>query len=72
MTRPPPDRSTKRTPRKTLGQVFAWPMLLLVLSLIGLILGLTGDGARDALSWALLLIPVALATRFWLRRTRHN
>lgn len=61
-----------RNPRKTLGQVFAWPMLLLILSLTGLILGLTGDGGRDIVSWLFLLIPVALATRFWLRRSRPN
>lgn len=37
---------------------FAWPAVLAVLSLSGLLSALTGDGARDVLSWAALSAPV--------------
>lgn len=37
---------------------FALPALLAAFSLTGLILGLSGDGWRDAVSWAALSAPV--------------
>jgi hypothetical protein len=49
---------------------FALPVAIALLSLLGLILALTGDGWRDLLSWAGLSAPalavlwaVALRTR---------
>ena len=38
---------------------FAIPVLLALASAIGLVAALTGDGWRDALSWAGLGLPVA-------------
>lgn len=43
------------------------PVALGVLSLIGLVAALTGDGWRDALSWVALAAPLA-ATGWALRR----
>ena len=37
---------------------FALPAALALLSLLGLLLALTGDGWRDTLSWAALSAPV--------------
>lgn len=55
---------------RPLRLIFAWPLLLALASLAGLILGLTGDGVRDMLAWLLLgTVPVAVATA-WLRRIR--
>lgn len=41
------------------GRTFAIPALIAVLSSIGLVSALTGDGLRDLLSWILLAVPVA-------------
>lgn len=49
--------------------VLAVPALLLVASLAGLILGLTGDGWRDAAASLLLALPVLIFLRSWLRRS---
>ncbi len=38
---------------------FAIPALVAVASIIGLVIALTGDVVRDALSWIALSIPVA-------------
>jgi hypothetical protein len=50
------------------ARVFAVPLLLALVSLTGLIIGLTGEGWRDALAAILLFIPVALFVRHWLIR----
>ncbi len=44
--------------RQSLGAIFAVPLLLALLSSVALILALTGDGWRDALSWLGLAAPV--------------
>ncbi len=54
--------------RRTTAQIFAVPLALALLSIVGLVSALTGDGARDLLSWAGLAAPVlvtlwALAVR---------
>ena len=59
----------KRAPQG-LGQIFAVPIVIAALSLIGLLSALTGDGWRDALSWVALVIPV-LATG-WAMKTRRS
>ena len=45
------------------------PLLLGVLSVVGLVAALTGDGWRDTLSWAALGTPVA--TVGWAMRRRR-
>jgi hypothetical protein len=54
--------------RQTNGRIFAMPLLIGVLSLIGLVAALVGDGLWNALSWIALAIPIALCGYFLLRR----
>jgi hypothetical protein len=49
-------------------EVFRVPILLAVLSAVGLVAALVGDGTWDLLSWVTLLIPVAAIVRS-LRRS---
>jgi hypothetical protein len=58
---------TVRSRRQTFGQIFAAPMVIGVLSVIGLISALVGDGIWDAVSWLALGVPVALCAYFTLR-----
>ena len=53
-----------------LRAIFAWPLALLVLGLVGLVSALTGDGWRDGLSWLALAAP--LAAVLWAMRTRRS
>ena len=46
----------KRT--HSLRGIFAVPLMLALLSVAGLVVALTGDGWRDAASWAALGMPV--------------
>ena len=59
-----------RPRRQTLGQIFATPAVIGVLSVVGLISALVGDGVWDGLSWLTLGVPVALCAFFtlWSRR----
>ncbi|MGB3721722.1 MAG: hypothetical protein WA979_02745 [Pacificimonas sp.] len=54
--------------RQSLAAIFAWPLAFAAASLLGLLLGLTGDGWRDAAAWLLLgAVPLAVLI-MWLRR----
>ena len=46
--------------RKTIGQIFGIPLLTALLSAIGLLSALVGDGIWDRVSWVTLLIPILL------------
>jgi hypothetical protein len=46
--------------RRTLSQIFALPFVLAVLSAVGLVSALLGDGVWDGLSWLALATPVAI------------
>lgn len=61
-------RPATRRQRASLGRVFTVPLFVLLASLAGLVLGLTGDGLPDALSWALLSLPIILAALAFTRR----
>jgi hypothetical protein len=65
------DRQTA-SPRRSLPlrAIFAWPLALFTLGLVGLISALTGDGWRDGLSWLALAAPVAAV--IWATRTRRT
>ena len=55
--------------RQSLGAIFAAPILIAVLGLVGLVSALTGDGWRDALSWLALGVPVlAIGWAMTIRR----
>jgi hypothetical protein len=49
----------QREPR-TLWQIFAIPLLLGILTTVGLVAALVGDGIWDALSWLTLGVPIAV------------
>jgi len=56
--------------RQTTAQIFAIPSVLGVLSGVGLVSALVGDGIWDGLSWLALGIPIALFLYFVLRPRR--
>ena len=53
-----------------LRNILAWPTAIALLSLIGLVSALTGDGVRDMLSWAALAVPVGAIAWAWRYRRR--
>jgi hypothetical protein len=55
--------------RRSLRAIFFIPLLLALASVAGLVIALTGDGLRDAASWAALAIPV-LAVGWAMRAHR--
>lgn len=55
---------------RSVPRIFALPALLAVATNAGLVLGLTGDGAPDVLSWFLLSLPPAVVALAWARRGR--
>lgn len=61
------------TRRRSNAQVFAWPLLIGLASLLGLVLGLTGDGFRDLACWVLLgLAPLVITVALLRRRTQSS
>lgn len=51
---------------RSTAAIFAWPLVIGMLSLVGLVAGLTGGGARDVAAWTLLgSTLVAIAHAFW-------
>jgi hypothetical protein len=57
--------------RQTLGQIFAGPILVGVLSTLGLVSALVGDGFWDGVSWVTLLVPILLGAAFIARGRRR-
>lgn len=55
---------------QSIRAIFAMPLILALLSLIGLVAALTGDGIRDAVSWLGLAVPVAVVG--WAMRARRT
>jgi hypothetical protein len=45
------------------AHVWRWPIVIGVVSAVGLFSALAGDGWADTLSWLLLAVPVACALR---------
>lgn len=56
--------------KRHLRAIFAVPAAIALFSIIGLVSALTGDGWRDALSWAALGVPVG--TIIWAMRARTS
>ncbi len=56
--------------RQSLWAVFAAPIAIALFSTIGLVAALTGDGWRDALSWAALCVPVLAVA--WAMKARRS
>lgn len=59
---------SSRRGRLSLRQVFAAPLAIAILTIVGLISALVGDDLWDVLSWLTLAIPVAVILYCWLRR----
>ncbi|ONF95392.1 hypothetical protein [Sphingomonas jeddahensis] len=57
-----------KRPPQSLGQIFAAPLLIATASVVGLVCALTGEGWRDAVSWAGLAAPVTATV--WAIKTR--
>ncbi|MGB3795794.1 MAG: PepSY-associated TM helix domain-containing protein [Alteraurantiacibacter sp.] len=68
LSRSPRIARQRRIGRTSMTRVLAVPAALFVASIIGLVAGLTGNGARDVLSWALLALPLLALAFAWLRR----
>ncbi|ANI17596.1 hypothetical protein [Pseudomonas citronellolis] len=58
--------------KRNLWRVFRWPLALAVLSLVGLISALVGDGPWDALSWFALGVPLAVILAALARARRPS
>lgn len=52
--------SYSRPQRRTINQIFAAPFAIGILSAIGLIAALVGDGVWDGVSWLALAVPIVL------------
>jgi hypothetical protein len=52
---------------RSLGEIFAMPVLLGVLSAIGLVVALLGDEIWDTVGWVGLGIPLLIAVWYLLR-----
>ncbi|MFL9841630.1 hypothetical protein ABS767_11705 [Sphingomonas sp. ST-64] len=61
--------ASRRIPRRGAAAVLAMPAMLVLASLAGLILGLTGDGWPDIAASLLLALPILFFLRSWLRRS---
>lgn len=56
--------------RQSVAAIFAVPLALSLLGVIGLVSALTGDGWRDLLSWVALAVPVLAV--LWAMRARRT
>lgn len=59
-----------KRPRQSLKTIFAAPIAIGALSSVALVAALTGDGWRDALSWAGLAVPVLVVG--WAMKARRS
>jgi hypothetical protein len=59
--------SAKSSSRRSLRAILLWPLVVALVSLIGLLAALVGDGAWDMLSWLTLAVPVLLYGFYYLR-----
>jgi hypothetical protein len=55
---------------RTFWHIFAAPIVVGALSVVGLVAALVGDGWWDGLSWLSLALPVLLYLFFIVRRKR--
>ncbi len=55
------ERQTARPARQSLGDIFGTPIVIGVLSTVGLISALVGDDVWDWVSWFALGAPIAVA-----------
>ncbi|MGH8462983.1 MAG: hypothetical protein ACRESP_06875 [Pseudomonas sp.] len=58
--------------RRGLWMIFRWPLLLALLSFLGLFSALVGDEVYDLLSWLSLGVPLLLVGVVWRRMLQAN
>lgn len=64
-------RAVRTEHQQSVGEVFRVPLVIGVLTAIGLVSALIGDGVWDAVSWLTILAPCAVvALAWWLARRR--
>lgn len=56
--------------RRTFWEIFFWPLVLCILSSIGLVAALVGDGPYDWLSWITLGMPLLVSS--WCVRPKPS
>lgn len=61
-------RSTRTSHPLSAWEVFRVPLVLGLLTGVGLVSALVGDGAWDVLSWVTILAPMAVVARAYSRR----
>lgn len=54
----------------TTWQIFRWPLAVAILSLVGLLSALIGDGWNDLVSWLALGLTLGLMITAWYRSKR--
>jgi hypothetical protein len=63
--------TSRKVMHRTLRQIFVAPLLVAIVSTLGLVGALVGDGWWDALSWVTLAVPVVLYALFiWWRKPK--
>lgn len=53
--------------RKSIFDVFRWPLVLWLCTLIGLISGLLDNGIADGVSWLLLASLIGVMVMAWIK-----
>lgn len=60
-----PINSDRTRSNSNIRQTWQTPIIIALITLVGLIAALVGDGWHDALSWAALAVPVGLIAWKW-------
>jgi hypothetical protein len=55
--------------RQSAWRIFRWPIAIAIVSLVGLVSALVGDGWYDVLSWICLGTCIVTMTVAWRRRS---
>ena len=57
--------------RTPFGRLWGWPIVLGIVTAVGLVSALVGDGLWDFVSWLGLGLPVAMSAWYGLRRSQR-
>lgn len=60
-----------RALRTPFGRLWGWPIVLGIVTAIGLVSALVGDGVWDTVSWLGLGLPVAISAWYGLLRPQR-
>jgi len=62
--------TTRPVRRRRSSAIFAWPAVIASLTVVGLVIGLTGDGWRDGFAWVFVSgAPIAILIAFKRRQS---